>query len=126
MLAAAAEVGIRLLIVGGAASLRLPGQNGATVLTAPGFLPEAVRPIAKASFAQYELCRADAAADWTYLSPPAALAPGARLGRYREGLDDLLLDAAGESRISMEDLAVALLDEAETPTHRGERFTVAY
>ncbi|EIM73570.1 hypothetical protein A33O_15396 [Nitratireductor aquibiodomus RA22] len=28
--------------------------------------------------------------------------------------------------ISMEDLAVALLDEAEVPQHRRERFTVAY
>ena len=52
--------------------------------------------------------------------------PGDRRGHYRVGSDSLMVDAAGESRISMEDFAVAPLDEAEAPRHTHERFTVAY
>jgi len=125
LLDAAAMARIPLLVVGGAANLKIPGQNGTTVLTAPGFLPEVVLPIARACFAQYELCMTENRIDWSYLAPPAMLLPGERTGRYRLGSDTLLFDAAGESRISMEDFAVALLDEAETPKHRGRRFTVA-
>lgn len=125
VLDAAARSRLRVLVVGGAASLKVPGRNGATVLTAPGFLPEPVLPIARACFAQYRLCLAETRADWSYLCPPAMLSPGKRTGRYRIGSDVLLVDAEGESRISMEDFAVALLDEAETPKHKGARFTVA-
>ena len=122
----AADSGVRALIVGGAASLRMPDMNGTTVLTAPGFLPESVVPIARACAAQHALCRANERADWAYLSPPAMLTPGDRTGRYRLGSDTLLVDRDRQSRISMEDFAVALLDEAETPRHTRTRFTVAY
>jgi uncharacterized protein len=63
---------------------------------------------------------------WTYLSPPGRIAPGERTGVYRTGEDELLVDANGESSISMEDYAVAVIDEAEEPRHVGRRFTVAY
>jgi len=125
LLNAAALARVPVLIVGGASSLKMPGQIGATVLTAPGFLPETVMPIAQASNAQYELCATETRADWSYLCPPAMLLPGTRSGRYRLGSDTLLFDADGNSQISMEDFAVALLDEAEAPKHGGARFTVA-
>ena len=125
LLDGAAAARLRVLVVGGAASLKMPDGSGATVLAAPGFLPEAVLPIARACFAQYELCMAETRADWSYLCPPAMLSPGERRGRYRLGSDVLLTDADGGSRISMEDFAVALLDEAETPKHKRVRFTVA-
>ena len=57
---------------------------------------------------------------------PAVLEPGRRSGSYRIGEDELLVDAEGASRISVEDLAVALLDEVERPRHHRARFTVAY
>jgi uncharacterized protein len=38
----------------------------------------------------------------------------------------LLVDADGRSRISMEDYAVALADELETQKHSRRRFTVGY
>jgi len=126
LLTAAGQANIRLLIVGGAASLLVPDQNRHSVLTAPGFLPEDVVPIARASFAQYELCRDEQDTDWTYLSPPAMLVPGERTGNYRTGADMLLVDEEGNSQISMEDFSVAMLDEAERPSHRQARFTVAY
>jgi len=126
VLGAAAQSSTRVVIVGGAASLMVPERNGHTVLTAPGFLPPEVVPIAKACQAQYELCAADREADWTYFCPPAMLTPGERLGRYRVGSDTLVVDDSGNSAISMEDFAVAMIDEAETPRHRGERFTAGY
>ena len=125
ILEGAAQAGVRVLVVGGAASLRLAGQGDTTVLTAPGFLPERLLPIARACFEQFRLCMAEQHADWSYLCPPAMLTPGQRTGRYRLGTDVLLIDESGNSGISMEDFAVALLDEAETPRHTGERFTVA-
>lgn len=126
VLSAAAQAGIRVLIVGGAASLKLPDQSDATVLTAEGFLPTSVVPIARACNAQYELCAAEKRARWAYLSPPALLRPGTRTGTYRVGSDVLLVDAEGNSEISMEDFAVALIDEAEMPRHTRARFTVAH
>jgi putative NADH-flavin reductase len=38
----------------------------------------------------------------------------------------LVTDAKGESRISAEDYAVALIDELENPRHIRRRFTLAY
>jgi uncharacterized protein len=96
------------------------------VLDDPRFLPAAARPIALACVAQLAACRAETRADWTYLSPPANLGPGERTGAYRIGGDELLVDSAGNSAISMEDLAVALLDEVEQPRHHRARFTVAW
>ena len=117
---------VRVLIVGGAASLKIPGQGNTTVLTAPNFLPKDVINIARACFAQHEICNADQNAKWVYLSPPAMLIPGTRTGKYRLGSDELLFDKNGLSQISMEDFAVVLLDEAELPKHNRSRFTAAY
>ncbi|WP_280402241.1 NAD(P)-dependent oxidoreductase [Nocardia carnea] len=121
----AARAGVRLLLVGGAATLTVPGTDGLTVLEEPGF-PESLRPIARACADQLAVCRAATRTDWTYLSPPAQLHAGVRTGRYRLGRDTLVVDRDGMSALSYEDLAVVLLDEAERPAHRGIRFTAAY
>ena len=120
LLAGTARVGVRLVLVGGAATLKVPGG---IVLDD---LPEALLPIANACAEQHAVCRADSVADWTYVSPPALLEPGTRTGRYRLGADQLLVDADGNSTISTADFAVALLDEVERPAHRRTRFTVGY
>jgi len=125
LLAGLAGTGVRLLVVGGAAGLVIPGTGGTTVLDGPDF-PKDWRPIAQACNDQLEAIQATTEVTWTYLSPPAILEPGNRTGSYRRGTDELLIDPHGVSRISMEDLAVALLDEAETPTHPNTRFTIAY
>lgn len=119
------HTGGRLLLVGGAASLRVPGANGATVFDDPDF-PPALWGIAQACNEQLAVCRAETRVDWTYLSPPARLEPGKRTGQYRLGGDELVTDAQGNSAISMEDFAVALLDEAQRPRHHRDRFTVGY
>lgn len=64
--------------------------------------------------------------DWVFLSPAANLTQGPHTGTYRTGKDDLLTDSEGNSTISVEDYAVAMMDELEQPHHHFERFTVGY
>ncbi|MEV6416008.1 NAD(P)H-binding protein [Kribbella sp. NPDC051718] len=116
---------VRLVVVGGAASLTLPGDPDTTVVDGPGF-PRELRPIALACNEQFEVVRGSEDVDWVYLSPPAVLEPGVRTGQYRVGRDELLVGADGASYISMEDFAVALVDEIERPRYRRSRFTVGY
>lgn len=113
----------RLIVVGGAGSLEVaPGE---LLLDSPTFNP-AWRPGALAHRDALEIYRAEQALDWTYLSPADQITPGERTGHYRTGGDQLVRDASGASRISMEDYAVAFLDEIETPRFSRQRFTVAY
>lgn len=124
LLAGATKSGARLLLVGGAANLKVP-DTGGRVVDDSRFVPPGVRDIAAACRQQFEVCAANTIADWTYLCPPALLVPGERTGSYRLGRDELLFNSAGKSTISIEDFAVALLDEAEFPRHRQSSFTVA-
>lgn len=124
LLDAAETARTRILVVGGAAPLRLPGRPGRLVVDSPEYVPDQFRAVAAASAAQLDVCRAHRA-DWVYLSPPAVLEPGARTGTYRRGTTTLVAAADGTSRISAEDLAVAVLDELENP-REDEHFTVGY
>lgn len=124
LLAGAEQAGVRLMLVGGAATLTVPGSAGRRLVDDPLWCPPAYRAIAQACVEQHRACMASTA-DWTYLSPPAELAPGPRTGRYRLGADELLVDEAGMSTVSVADLAAALVDELELPAHRRARFTVA-
>ncbi|KZL15476.1 NmrA-like family protein [Pseudovibrio axinellae] len=126
VLNAASLVNIRVIIVGGAARLRLPNGSPHTVLSDPNFLPENVVPTARASFAQFEICSRSSDADWTYASPSALLRPGVRRGEFRVGTDTLLVDETGNSEISMEDFAVALVAEAQNAQFKRSSFTVGY
>lgn len=114
----------RLVVAGGAGSLRV--ASGQRLLDTPDFPPE-YRPEALAqadALAVYEAY--EGPVQWSYISPAALLAPGTRTGAYRVGDDELLLDDDGASHISMEDFAIALLDEVGEPQHAGRRFTVAH
>lgn len=114
----------RLLVVGGAGSLEV--APGVALMDAPGF-PEAYRAEAIEGRDSLNVYRGEGGGlDWTFLSPAAEIGPGERTGRYRTTIDQFLTDAQGNSRISYEDYAVALLDEIERPQHPGRRFGVAY
>ena len=125
---AAKRAGVeRLLIVGGAGTLFVkPGLR----LMDTGALPEAWMPGVK-SLGEFYLntLTKEENIDWIFLSPAANLGnlqPGTRTGKYRVGKDELLVDEKGDSFISVEDYAMAMVDELETPKHHKERFTVAY
>jgi len=113
----------RLLVVGGAGSLLVPG--GAKVIDTPDF-PEAYKAEASAGGKFLDALRAEPVLDWTFLSPSAEFVEGERTGQFRLGQDDLLVSAEGRSWISFADFAIALLDEFEQPKHSRERFTVGY
>lgn len=116
----------RFIIVGGAAPLITPDTPEHTVLTKPGFLPESSVTIAHASQAQFEAALPMLGSLGTYFCPPAMLVPGERTGTYRTHPDTLVVDSDGNSQISMEDYAVAMFDEIESPKHTGRHFTAAY
>ena len=112
----------RFLMVGGAGSLEV--APGVQLVDAPVF-PAAWRPIALAhrdAFAVLE----QSDLDWTSLSPPALIQPGERTGRFRLGKDTLIADEKGNSSISAEDYAIAMVDELENPKHIRQRFTLGY
>lgn len=116
VLDAAARLGTRVLVVGGAGALRSPGDPDLPVADNRAYVPDEYRAVALAGTAQLVTCEAHADADWVYLSPPAELEPGERTGRYRRGTDTLLTASDdGRSWISAEDLAVAVVDEVENP-----------
>lgn len=64
--------------------------------------------------------------DWIFFSPAGTLEPGKRTGVFRLGKDNLIVDKNGNSHISVEDYAVAMVDELENPKHHYERFTIGY
>jgi putative NADH-flavin reductase len=113
----------RLLVVGGAGSLEV--APGRALLDTPDF-PAAYRPEAEAGRRFLDTLRTERSLDWTFLSPAAEFVPGERTGKFRLGGDQLLADANGRSWISMEDYAIAFVDELETPKHSRQRFTVSY
>lgn len=113
----------RLLVVGGAGSLE--AAPGVRVMDDPGF-PEAYKPEARAAGRALDFYRTVTDVRWTFLSPAKVIAPGDRTGTYRTGTEQPVEDANGESRISTEDYAVAMIDEIENPRFVGQRFTVGY
>ena len=113
----------RLLVVGGAGSLQV--APGVDLLDTPEF-PAQWKPTAEGAREALQLLRQEPALAWTMLSPAAVIAPGARTGTFRTGGDQLIVDANGDSRISLSDFAVAMMDELENPVHPRQRFTVGY
>jgi hypothetical protein len=112
----------RLIVVGGAGSLQV--APGVTLLKS-GHLPEAWVPIATSHEKALELLKASDIR-WTYFSPAAFFEPGTRTGKFRLGGNDLISDDKGQSRISMEDYAIAMVDELEKPAHERAQFTIGY
>jgi hypothetical protein len=121
---AAREAGVRLLVVGGAGSLYIaPGQQ---LVDSPSF-PAEWKSGALAAREALNRLRADATAlGWTFVSPAMHLVPGERTGQFRLGGEEPVFDAQGESRITVADLAAAIVDELEAPRHRRQRFTAGY
>ena len=124
LIAAVKNAGVpRLLLVGGAGSLEVAA--GGALADQPDF-PEPYKPEAEAGRRFLDTLRKERDLNWTFLSLSAEFAPGKRTGEFRVGGDQLLIDSKGKSWISMEDFAIALVDELENPKHSRQRFTVGY
>lgn len=113
----------RLVVVGGAGSLQ--AAPGTRLLDTPDF-PPAWKPTALAHAAALDIYRDVEDLDWTCVSPAALIEPGERTGAFRIGCDQLLADAAGNSRISIPDFAIAVADVLERGEAIRRRITVAY
>ena len=123
LLTGLAKAGVkRVIVVGGAGSLEV--APGLQLVDAPDF-PVAWKRIALAHRDVLPVMQASDL-DWTYFSTAAMIAPGQRTGKFRVGGRRLVANEKGESRISAEDYAVALVDELEHPAHVGQQFTVGY
>ena len=124
LLASVRQSGVkRYLVVGGAGSLEV--APGVKLFDTPEF-PAVYLDEARKGGAFLDLLKQEQGLDWTFLSPSALIQPGERTGQFRLGTDQLLVDAKGNSAISAEDYAIALVDELEKPAHSRRRFTVGY
>jgi putative NADH-flavin reductase len=113
----------RLLVVGGAGSLFV--APGVQLVDTPGF-PSEWKQGALAARDALTLLRAETALEWTFLSPAVFLEPGERKGGFRLGGEEVLMNGDKPAGITVADLAVAIVDEIETPRHVRARFTAAY
>lgn len=113
----------RLLVVGGAGSLEV--APGVALIDTPEF-PEAYKAEGGAGRVFLEALRGVDDIDWTFVSPGAVFEPGTRTGSFRLGGDAFMVDADGNSAVSMEDYAIAFADEIERPAHVRQRFSVVY
>lgn len=126
ILEAAKKSGVeRLLIVGGAGTLFCtPGLRLVDSGALPAEIMGGVRPLG--DFYLNTLTNEDSI-DWVFFSPAGVLdGEGKKTGNYRLGKDDLIVDAEGNSHISVQDYADALVNELEKPAHHKERFTIGY
>ena len=124
LIGAAKDSGVsRYLLVGGAGSLEV--APGVKLVTTPNF-PAQYKAEAEKGAAFLGRLRQERELNWTFLSPSALIDFGTRTGKFRQGTDQLLVDADGKSSISFEDFAVAMADEIERPAHVRKRFTVGY
>lgn len=114
----------RLLCVGGAGTLFC--APGVRVIDS-GAIPDKIMGGVKAlgEFYLNTLCK-EKEIDWVFFSPAGTLEAGKRTGKFRLGKDDLIIDKDGNSHISVEDYAIAMVDELEQPKHHQERFTIGY
>jgi putative NADH-flavin reductase len=113
----------RLIIVGGAGSLEV--SPGVQLVDTPNF-PEAYKQGALAQREALKIYQKEKELEWSYISPSAETAPGERTGNFRTGTNRLLTGEDGKSFISMEDFAVAVIDEIMNPHHIREQMTVGY
>jgi putative NADH-flavin reductase len=115
----------RLLIVGGAGTLFCaPGLRVVDSGAIPAEIMDGVRPLGDFYL---NVLTAEKDIDWLFFSPAGAFdEKGTRTGKFRLGKDDLIVDAEGNSHISVQDYAVAMVDELEKPALHQERFTVGY
>ncbi len=116
----------RLLVIGGAGSLEI--APGVQLVDTPEF-PAEYKNGALAARDYLDMLKKENDLDWTFLSPAILMHAGIKTGRtgeYRTGTDQPVFDANNESKISVEDLSVAILDELENGKFIRQRFTVAY
>lgn len=114
----------RLLWVGGAGSLEV--ATGVTLVSTPDFPAEYKAEALAQGEALNVFKTTTSTTSWTFVSPAAIIYPGESEGTYRIGGDEFFTNKAGESKISVTDYAIAMLDEAQNSAHLNQRISIAY
>lgn len=113
----------RALVIGLVSTLEV--APGVRMLDTPDF-PEQFKGFGNGHLAGLEAFRSSQTElDWLVLSPPMVLDEGPRTGTYRVGGDQVLTKEDGTGHISYADLAIALIDEIDTPKNHRTRISVA-
>jgi uncharacterized protein len=116
----------RLLVVGGASSLYNAQGKRLIDAFAGAEMPAGMAGEVRSSVDSLDYLRTVSDVSWTFFSPGGNISPGTRTGKFRLGTEQILVDDKGQSAISMEDYAVAALDELEKPQFVNKRFTAGY
>lgn len=114
----------RLIVIGGAGSL----ENGNQLVDSPGF-PADYKAGATAARDYLNTLKQEKELQWSVFSPAIEIHPGittGRTGQYRLGKDSPVFDASGKSSLSVQDVAVVIVDELEQNRHPQQRFTAGY
>ncbi|MFC0516006.1 NAD(P)-dependent oxidoreductase [Mucilaginibacter angelicae] len=119
------QAGTRVIIVGGAGSTEI--SPGLRLMDSPVMdqLPKEWAPVIFIHAEVLDLYK-NSSLDWSYFSPPKFIEPGERTGKYRLGSTNMIFDANGESKISNEDYALALIDELEKKQQIRKQFSIGY
>jgi putative NADH-flavin reductase len=115
----------RFITVGGAGSLFIEGNQ---LVDGPDF-PADYKAGATAARDYLNKIKENNTLDWTFFSPAIEMhqgTAGVRVGKYRTALENPVFNEEGRSILSVEDVAVALVDELEQNKHIRQRFTAAY
>ena len=116
----------RFITIGGAGSLYIAPDL--QLIDTPEF-PKEIFDGANAARHYLEIIKEEKELDWAFFSPAIEMHQGTKTGRtgnYRLGLENPVFNEEKRSILSVEDLAVVIADEVETPKHHQVRFTAAY
>ncbi len=115
----------RLIVIGGAGSLYIDGKQ---LVDSPSF-PAEYRQGATAARDYSNILKANTVLDWTFFSPAIEMNQTIKTGRtgtYRTNVNSPVFDGDGRSILSVEDLAVAIVDEVVNAKFIRQHFTAAY
>lgn len=116
----------RFIVIGGAGSLY---NNDGTQIVDGADFPKNIKPGATAARDFLNILKGEKELDWAFFSPAIEMHPGVtdgRTGKYRLGGNQPVFDENQVCRLSVEDLAVVIVDEVQQPKHHQEHFTAAY
>lgn len=117
----------RYIVIGGSGSLYV--AEGVQAVDTDTF-PEEFKTVARAAKEYYlNHLKNEETLEWLYFSPPFEMHPGittGRTGKYRFGTLNPIFDNSGKCFISVEDLAVAIVDEVENNKFNKTIYTVGY
>lgn len=120
---AAKDAGVkRYVVIGGGGSLFVDGKQ---IVDSPGF-PAKFKAGATAARDYLNVLKDEKELDWTFYSPALDMYPGERTGKYRTGTDSPVFNEKGDSELSVQDTAVAVVDELENHKFSRQRFTAGY